>query len=103
MSVIICNSSVTPEYFNNSMNEDELNAVLQEIENKIKNEKEELRFKAWITAVSAGAKKQNGDSLELQDIMRFEWDTVCNYVEISPEEHQQIVTDFEKWRAEQQD
>jgi glutamyl-tRNA reductase len=65
----MCNTNVSPEYFFDEMSWDEANAIIDECNNKYKNEWERARWQSYIMALTQGSKLK-----EPSDIMEFEWE-----------------------------
>ncbi len=71
------NTSITPEYFKNEMNEYELKYVIQEINKKYKEDWEIIRFNNYSIS-----KIMTGSPDKPTDFMIFDWD-LTNRTEIN--------------------
>lgn len=63
------NTSISPDYFFDYMNWDEVNAILEEYNNQYKNEWEKIRWSAYINALGQGVKLKKPT-----DLIEFEWE-----------------------------
>lgn len=69
MSIVCCNTSISPEYFKNEMDEYELYYILNEINKNEKNNWEKLRWGGYISLVP-----YLKEGTKPTDIHLFEWE-----------------------------